>query len=607
MTTITFYCDNQQVSSIANLLNNIYTLDGLERIRSKTIRPVIDYQNVMVERVDADGTLRIDLNRWLTHSTSRKQTLLSIVSLILSDKRNFDTWLSLQPPGMQQLWKKVMNNLMVEYREADQLTGNKSSERNERFFSSYRLEKRIHELYPWFDTIVVRENFDFSVYLMLHRKVYSLVAKLMMPPSTSDYFATDRIERVIFNAEADSLLHVPAVKTLFAQGILAIGKTKMLMKNTIKKLADMHMAQLPILATIAEPNLREQALGLLVAIAFSHLGSKTKRFDVDAPALIKLLASEMQYGGKDLFVFVTSFLDGIKYTETCNTCVNWMLRLLCEMLTMAPDEWIDVDALLPIGVRLLGDNVYAMLGCDIPDYGLTYRNRNTEVVVTTANLVHEVGLPMLRGLIVTLASVGLVELAAVSGKQPPASTPFDLFGAFRLTALGRYVYGVDDEYVPQHTDDSASGPEFEASATHLLVRALNPNSPYMQILRSMATHVGNNRWAFTSKSFLDGCTSLNDVNRQIGIFKQYICAEPTPVWLDFFEALKQQVQPLKSESLTHYRLYSVDPSNSRLLQLLDSDQRLRQLILRVDGHRLLVHSDDYQRFAARLKELGYLI
>lgn len=613
MDSIIFYCNNAQVSAIANKLNYIYTQNRLEHIMTQDILPMVRRQSVVVEQVDADGPIHMELGKWLKANLRRntgfsKSTMMAIMALILSDKRNFSTWMSQLPTGTQQLWSQVLNNLTINYKDADRLTGNESAQDNRRYFSSYSIKSKVSVLYPWFDTFTVHSFDGFDIYLALNREIYSLVAPMMMQFSLDDCFVTDRVERVIFNAEAESLYNVPAIQSLYAQGVLSIGKTKLVMKTAINKLAGMNMTPLPMPDRIEEPNLREQAMGLFVASAARHhLSSKDKSLDVAPPILIKIMADELKHAQSDLFSVASCFLDGTRYTEQCGTTIQWLLWLLEKILTLDADEWMDVDALFPLGALLLGKNIYALWACGTPDDFRTMKNRYTGVQITIANMAREVGVSMLRGLIAVLASVGLVELATVDGRHTPASTPFDAFDAFRLTALGRYVYGIDDVYEAQEAGSTDIEPDFEASATHLIVRALKPSSPYVQILRTMATDVGNNRWSFTSKSFLTGCSTLNDVNRQIDLFKQYICSEPTQVWLDFFDALKQQVQPLKPESLVHYRMYSVDPSNRQLLQLLDSDQRLRQFILRVDGYRLLISNNNYLRFTARLKELGYLV
>ena len=77
-------------------------------------------------------------------------------------------------------------------------------------------------------------------------------------------------------------------------------------------------------------------------------------------------------------------------------------------------------------------------------------------------------------------------------------------------------------------------------------------------------------------------------------------------WEQFFKQLIQHCHPLK-EDKTSYKRYQLDPENRDLVQLVTTDPQLRQLVIRAEGYRIMVKTEDFTKFETQLKKHGYLL
>ena len=109
------------------------------------------------------------------------------------------------------------------------------------------------------------------------------------------------------------------------------------------------------------------------------------------------------------------------------------------------------------------------------------------------------------------------------------------------------------------------------------------------------------------ESFLNHCSSKDDVEKNVEQFRNFVCAKPPKIWEDFFAEIKNRVSPLTSDSPHNYHIFSISPANKGLIQLLTTDSELRSLIIRAEGCRILVTNSNMTKFKNRLKAFGYLL
>ena len=113
-------------------------------------------------------------------------------------------------------------------------------------------------------------------------------------------------------------------------------------------------------------------------------------------------------------------------------------------------------------------------------------------------------------------------------------------------------------------------------------------------------------WIGIALSLLANCHNRNDVEDKISIFRQFIASDLPPLWQQFFHSLLQHCNPLQKDKQT-YQHYTLQPDNSDLIHLITTDPVLRQIVVRAEGYRILVKSDDLRKFEAQLKKHGYLL
>ena len=200
-----------------------------------------------------------------------------------------------------------------------------------------------------------------------------------------------------------------------------------------------------------------------------------------------------------------------------------------------------------------------------------------------------------------LYDLGAVEVAVE--EKDSYGDPFTHIKAVRLTALGRYAFGLDSSYKAPVVSKE---PLFELDGNRLVIRSLKPGNPYEGLLNDTSVPVGNNRFQMSPESFLKNCKTSKDVKEKIAFFKEYVCAEPPAVWREFFKTIERRCNPLK-EDMTEYYVYQVDPSDTGLVDIITTDMLLKDIVIRAEGFRILVPYAKRTSFVNRLKTYGYLL
>lgn len=165
------------------------------------------------------------------------------------------------------------------------------------------------------------------------------------------------------------------------------------------------------------------------------------------------------------------------------------------------------------------------------------------------------------------------------------------------------MLGIDDDYEAPQQEDIAY---FELDPDRLIIRSLADPNPYAQLLLDTSVAISRNRFETSAESFLANCYTQHDVEEKIGIFKQFVSHELSPLWKRFFDSLLLHCNPLRADH-TNFQKYRIDPNNTELIQLLTTDAKLRQMVTRAEGYLLLVKKDDLKKFTDELKKHGYLL
>lgn len=222
--------------------------------------------------------------------------------------------------------------------------------------------------------------------------------------------------------------------------------------------------------------------------------------------------------------------------------------------------------------------------------------------IKTVCQVEEAGQPMLHTILSLLCSLGMLSLIYDKGSDPAdAPSPMPYIRALKLTPLGRFIMGLDEEYTPPASDEVK---HFELDPERLIIRVVE-DSPYEVMLRDFARAVGGRRYVVTDESFLSGCHDIKEVRTRMDLFRQIICADLPPNWKKFFDRMWHADTGMSTEY--GYTIYSIDPASTSLIDALTTDPDLRRIVIRAEGYRVLVSSNDIPIFKKLLTRHGYLL
>jgi len=90
------------------------------------------------------------------------------------------------------------------------------------------------------------------------------------------------------------------------------------------------------------------------------------------------------------------------------------------------------------------------------------------------------------------------------------------------------------------------------------------------------------------------------------MFRANICDNPPQVWEDFFASLLHKAFPLKLNTDQHL-MFTLNPGNSELIQLIFTDSYLRKYIMRAEDYHIFIKAKNYRFVQKRLAEFGYLL
>lgn len=288
----------------------------------------------------------------------------------------------------------------------------------------------------------------------------------------------------------------------------------------------------------------------------------------------------------------------IKYVHT----QRWP-ELIIAALGSYPDKWLSLDQLCDfshsgkfedwdVGHRIRVDSLSSMEFC----------NTLTGERITPDNQGEEVDRELLKACAYALNCLGTVDLAYLP-ESGSLESPCEEILYIKMTALGRFVFGLDKTYNHQEIDSSAN---FILDTERLIITSAIEDNPYAGLLSEISTQIGANRFIIDSGSFLRNCKDIKDVESKIKFFNDFICPNPPSIWQDFFQTLKQRCKPLKNSNGT-YILQEFDPENKDLARLLASDPDIRKLIILAEGYRILIRESDFNKFATLMKDRGYLV
>jgi len=169
---------------------------------------------------------------------------------------------------------------------------------------------------------------------------------------------------------------------------------------------------------------------------------------------------------------------------------------------------------------------------------------------------------------------------------------------FRLTDLGRYVFGFKQDYTQQNSY------KLLLSSYSLDVTVENESNLSELFLVNIATKISSNKYKTDIKTFVQ---QINSHKEFLNIKEAFINkAQSVPQnWLDFFSLLERRIAALKS--VTSSAILIKIPNDKAIIQLIATNQKLKQKIIKADNLHIVVLKEDIQAVKTILKEQGIII
>jgi hypothetical protein len=216
--------------------------------------------------------------------------------------------------------------------------------------------------------------------------------------------------------------------------------------------------------------------------------------------------------------------------------------------------------------------------------------------------------PLIRGYIGMLSALGMADVLC---ETPDLTTlgktyhsVFDGIVAFRLTALGRFLLGIEKDY--EVKIEATKEATITVSDTDMMVLLDQEDMVKSKVLAQYAETISPRRYQVTSASFLQGCNSHNDLLDRINNFKMAVGKNTLPPhWEDFFQSLLQRIVSLKPLAKIH--IFQLPASNKNLQRLVGSHPDFRNIVQKAEGMRILVEEGNMRKFKQLLKDHGYLL
>ncbi len=214
-------------------------------------------------------------------------------------------------------------------------------------------------------------------------------------------------------------------------------------------------------------------------------------------------------------------------------------------------------------------------------------------------------MPLLRAYFYMLSVFGVVEIIEKEGAVPLTRngkrisiSPYDALTHARVTAYGRWCLGLS-ETKPKRTVE-----EFEAIADSelLLVTFRGKSLERRLFLEQIGEKMGDERFRVSEASFIRDCSTKAEIESLIQRFKKLIDAEPSPRWEELFATIRSRAGLFSRPTECYVFTLPADP---RIRQIFTEDVRLRTLVIRAEGSRIVIDRDDYKRLVKILTEYGF--
>lgn len=540
---------------------------------------------------------------------TRKADIVDFLSLFLADEENLNIYFTALDSKIKELWKLVFDKHFVSKEEAGQVLG-VPAVISDRY--SYR-EELIPAL-PWFKLYRGKSRnsnnryCDEDYFITVSSWVYNAFFYAVYPPDTFFILPEDfnplpeGLE--IFEGEETFIREYPMMVSLQEQKFFAVESDKKLSVSALKKISGQIGACefFPDSTDLEACRLRTSLLYNLFAhnISVKRVQQCEKEPELAAKELIEKFNNYAYFMVPLFLVHITGLRKDLLWGNALKQQHDAVLVSLAE----DADKWIDIrNIYLNVSYSTQGDGL--TLFSDYALQRMNLKDKNDGQIISSDLLVERLGKPYIQSYLFLLASLGIIDIAYNKSGGLSYDSGKDCIRYAKLTELGKYVLGINASYSPAAVCSAKK--YFELDRDRLIVKSLEKNNPYEKMLADISSPIGGGRYVVSNASFLKNCKTVAEISGKISFFRQFVSEDWSDIWQAFFESIQMKCNPLNREPSDNYIIYSLDPKNAELINLISNDYELKKTTIRAEGFMILVAKSRQGKFLDRLKSFGYMV
>ena len=296
-----------------------------------------------------------------------------------------------------------------------------------------------------------------------------------------------------------------------------------------------------------------------------------------------------------------------KNEQTVRASLYNLLRELSPGLWYSIDRLIDYCNYRDIDLNIV-DSSFAsgLLSVDIKTDSKDKYSYYQTVRISDSIYSKTIVYPFFQGFMFLMAAFGMVDIAynlprneQFQRKDVPYLSVFDGLRYIRLTPLGAYIVGLTETSITAVEKENA---HFLLDDKRLWIHLDGKDRIKDMILGQFSEKISDSSYKVTYDSFLKGCNTSEDIENRISLFKNKVAANPSQVWENFFNEIRDKIDPL---TLKPDLLVLQLKNQPELIALMARDEVLQPYILKAEGYHVLIASQHLNKVKKRLESFGY--
>ncbi len=218
--------------------------------------------------------------------------------------------------------------------------------------------------------------------------------------------------------------------------------------------------------------------------------------------------------------------------------------------------------------------------------------------------------PYIKGIMFYFAALGIVEIrydepiSKSSYKQRGKDfvLPWDGLRYVRLTELGRYIFGHIDKYKPKEIKKAKQEIKFDE---YKPIITINPNDMVLKTkVEKYAEPIDKKRYILSYAQIFKDCKTKKQLKNKIDNFYEIIEKNPPQIFKDFLSKIEQNTNLFKKKT---DEIVIELKNNKELLNLFLTNHKLKEMIIKAEGYRVIVLKSDLPKFTKIVKENGFFV